>query len=292
MSDIVLKDKSGVKNTYSDIETINIPDGNGGFVKYSLGGTHLPYYDGAVIIEKAESVLGLRKFKSSMTVASSEVFTDNTDTAFEQYGFSISPITFEEAGITITGLSCLLNFNNQDVIGEGVLTYIEGDIGIGAIAQTLTYLSTLGIDTFNVTATNNSTVDKWLLANTEPVDVPSVLGLRRFKDTLTNPFPTPTNTYIHNKFGFDIPNIELSTDKSWDSVGYGYWSGDNSITLAYYWKHTNSDTVGSIVVYEQGEWIAPSGYTIDDVKRVVINSIPEDATFKNWLLANTEGVSV
>ena len=134
------------------------------------GGGELPEYDGTVIIEKA-GVRGWRRFKPSMAVASSEVFTDNTNTAFEQYGFSISPITFEEAGVTITGLSCLLNFNNQDVIGEGVLTYIEGDIGIGAIAQTLTYLSTLGIDTFNVTATNNSTVDEWLLANTEGVSV-------------------------------------------------------------------------------------------------------------------------
>ena len=55
MSDIVLKDKSGVKNTYNNINAINIPDGKGGFVKYSLGGTHLPEYDGTVIIEKAES---------------------------------------------------------------------------------------------------------------------------------------------------------------------------------------------------------------------------------------------
>ena len=55
MSDIVLKDKSGVKNTYNNINAINIPDGNGGFVKYSLGGTHLSEYDGTVIIEKAES---------------------------------------------------------------------------------------------------------------------------------------------------------------------------------------------------------------------------------------------
>ena len=54
MSDIVLKDKSGVKNTYNNINAINIPDGNGGFVKYSLGGTPLPEYDGTVIIEKAK----------------------------------------------------------------------------------------------------------------------------------------------------------------------------------------------------------------------------------------------
>lgn len=120
---------------------------------------------------------------------------------------------------------------------------------------------------------------------TEKPQEDGIIGTWRFRDTLTNPFSAPTNAYTENIFDFDIPNIELSSEKSWDSVRYGYWNGDTSITLSYRWE-TTDNTTGNIVVYENGVWIAPSGYTVDDVKTIVIESQPLSKTFITWLKAN------
>lgn len=177
MSDIVLKDKSGVKNTYNNINAINIPDGNGGFVKYSLGGTHLPEYDGTVIIEKADSVLGLRKWKSevnSITSFHGSTSSDEIEEWSENNHYSITPTTIDMEGtsFTVSAFTPLFDYvnNGGEVIGNGFNCYIGNDtngymwIGLGTIEQVAEI-----IPSFNVISTTNTTVDEWLLANTEGV---------------------------------------------------------------------------------------------------------------------------
>lgn len=171
MSDIVLKDKSGVKNTYSDINAINIPDGKGGFVKYSLGST-LPEYDGTVIIEKAESVLGLRRFKETVTPISEYIGTgtdiEGLASFCEQLSFDIEPIEgvyIEDA--TFTKMTCVFT---AIVDGETLLVY---GLYMGDDFWVADDLSNPvePITQFNILSTSNATVDEWLLANTEGVSV-------------------------------------------------------------------------------------------------------------------------
>ena len=189
MSDIVLKDKSGVKNTYSDIETINIPDGNGGFVKYSLGGTPLPEYDGTVIIEKAESVLGLRRFKESVVpdgndydvgkLVGNESYIQNVwDTSF----IEINPITKTIEDITVTVLGFTTFFvSTNSAYPDSPLTLVKTHVSEGdkilffttSFAEIISGTEILPslANGFDVLSTANSTVDEWLLDNTEGVSV-------------------------------------------------------------------------------------------------------------------------
>ena len=169
MSDIVLKDKSGVKNTYNNINAINIPDGNGGFVKYSLGGTHLPEYDGTVIIEKAESgVLGLRRFKESVeNITTVNAMDGDINTLMSEYGFTI------EAQNTIDMISCVFYYAGASVGGASVQAVAYRYIEDGAYSYFFVSLEEFleALPTFNVTSIPNATVDEWLLANTEGVSV-------------------------------------------------------------------------------------------------------------------------
>lgn len=179
MSDIVLKDKSGVKNTYSDIETINIPDGKGGFVKYSLGGTHLPEYDGTVIIEKGESVLGLRRY---IDLATAEPINDTpleyaseaTEDILAPYIYDIESIILTDGEVVpATQMTTLLSMNNATNTGtiNIVMFKVEGNwMGILQSVLDTDYAVFIGMK-YNVLSTANATVDEWLLANTEGVSV-------------------------------------------------------------------------------------------------------------------------
>ena len=158
MSDIVLKDKSGVKNTYSDINAINIPDGNGGFVKYSLGGTHLPEYDGTVIIEKAESVLGLRRFKESVTPYLTITSEDELPSFYTEHYFDIPTLGD-------------INRMTPCVVGDGEICVVVGNETEPLNVMTLFDVNLYFPDGFEILSTSNSTVDEWLLANTEGVSV-------------------------------------------------------------------------------------------------------------------------
>lgn len=174
MSDIVLKDKSGVKNTYSDVNAINIPDGKGGFVKYSLGST-LPYYDGTVVIERAESVIGLRKLNEIVEVVGSLACVlgeSLSEDLLNEYGFDIEPIVEETADGTesITKLSCA--YNVTFTVGEVETTMICVLAKVEENEQSNIFpipVEELSGTNFNVLSTANSTVDEWLLANTEGV---------------------------------------------------------------------------------------------------------------------------
>ncbi len=168
MSNIVLKDKSGVKNTYSDINAINIPDGNGGFVKYSLGGTHLPEYDGTVIIEKAESVLGFRRFKEGLVTPTvfDTISADNVSDFYTNNLIKISEISVND--ITFNEFTPLVNFDGTELIIVGY----NGEVVEGTPFSNFNAILILNNEgVFNVISTTNSTVDEWLLANTEGVSV-------------------------------------------------------------------------------------------------------------------------
>ncbi len=137
------------------------------------GGGETPYYDGTVIIEKAESVFGLRRFKETVDTVGSFEFTEVTDYSayLNEYDFDIEPIVDETADGTeyITKLSCAYTV----LLGDGetyacTLAKVEenGNTVIAPIP-----ISRLLEETFNILSTANSTVDEWLLANTEGVSV-------------------------------------------------------------------------------------------------------------------------
>ena len=135
------------------------------------GGGETPYYDGTVIIEKAESVLGLRRFKESVTPITRASSTTNEE-FFNTYGFEIEPIVIE--GTTLSGFSVIWGIISAET-GELLLrTTCKVEMNNATSYENLEYpagLTEIGISEFTVTATANATVDEWLLANTEGVSV-------------------------------------------------------------------------------------------------------------------------
>jgi hypothetical protein len=61
-------------------------------------------------------------------------------------------------------------FNTLDEL-QYVLVKIEAGESVMVGASPIEQLSTYGVDVFEITSTSNSTVDEWLLANTEGVSV-------------------------------------------------------------------------------------------------------------------------
>lgn len=131
----------------------------------------LPEYDGTVIIEKAESVLGLRRFKETVTPISEYIGTgidiEELNAFCEPLSFDIEPIEgvyLEDA--TYTKMTCVYT---ATIEGETFLAYglYAGDLWIGDDLSN----PVEPITQFNILSTANSTVDEWLLANTEGVSV-------------------------------------------------------------------------------------------------------------------------
>ena len=181
MSDIVLKDKSGVKNTYNNINAINIPDGNGGFVKYSLGGTPLPEYDGTVIIEKADSVLGLRRIitnnlSSNLGTFAFDFTTEmNIDEEMADYiGIEAGLVTITCDALTVEyyseerGNALLYNCVSSSpdlssAISFPYSQYVWNEAEGFSNGEEMSYI--------NVIKCEDETAKAWLLANTEGVSV-------------------------------------------------------------------------------------------------------------------------
>ena len=158
------------------INAINIPDGNGGFVKYSLGGTPLPEYDGTVIIEKAESVLGLRRFIDTPDLSQStdgnpytvEVpFTSNN---IECLGIFV--ITIGTISDTVTGEPLrLIAYIPTTYASEDDLIYVYSTLDTTSISATLPLIKGWQDEAYRTIALPDDTTNEWLLANTEGVSV-------------------------------------------------------------------------------------------------------------------------
>ena len=120
-----------------------------------------PTYDGTVVIEKANSVLGLRRFNTNTP----SVFTSITEgELFEFYSNNIIKMNdFTDGGVTINEFTPLFDLEGEEIIAFGY----DGEIVDGLPFSDFAAL----IGTFNVLSTSNSTVDEWLLANTEGVSV-------------------------------------------------------------------------------------------------------------------------
>jgi hypothetical protein len=116
------------------------------------------------------SVLGLRKFKEELTSIEINPETINAEQFWNDYGFSVEgfEVNMNGTNVTVLGLACLLYFPSQEAYG--MPTKIDtGDYGVIYYNATLDDIENWGIGTFNVISTANSTVDAWLLANTEAV---------------------------------------------------------------------------------------------------------------------------
>lgn len=151
-----------------------------------LNAPNIYNYDGTVIIEKANSVLGLRRFKDTMTPietdydlyggASSNELSDNL---FNAFGFSTeqSIETPNEIIVVTVQFTCLLKVPQAPNNCMWVRASANGDVTEGVYYEGLgnptldDFLNTLDNRTIDINYTANSTVDKWLLANTEEVSV-------------------------------------------------------------------------------------------------------------------------
>ena len=144
-------------------------------------GEGLTIENGVLKIQKANSVLGLRKIKDSWFtnyIANVGEFDKSSQTemqnVYNQYGFEIEPtaLTLNEITATLLGLTATFAYIESDVL-PNTTTWV-GKINLnGAEMYVTTDDSTFTdiLTQFTVTATANSTVDEWLLANTESVEV-------------------------------------------------------------------------------------------------------------------------
>lgn len=126
-------------------------------------GETTPYFDGEIIIEKAqEGVLGLRRFKESVNSITAVETIDNTSLTLN-YGIAIEPIYIEDDDLTIQGFTCVYDYNSTQyttiILAEGSFFEIP--------FENLTFY----VSEFTVIESSNTTVDEWLLANTEGVSV-------------------------------------------------------------------------------------------------------------------------
>ena len=143
------------------------------------GGDTTPYYDGTVIIEKAESVLGLRRFKENLTpIEHNSAVTDQWGyfAVYADLHFDIEPVTIDELGITVYGMTPLVNFTDNNSSTDYPKMVISATASDGSTERTVMSVDfsngngVAGL-VVNVLSTANATVDEWLLANTEGVSV-------------------------------------------------------------------------------------------------------------------------
>ena len=113
----------------------------------------LPEYDGTVIIEKAESVLGLRRFKNIIEKPS---FTE----ANVEY-----TMTFDGDTANCTQIKVGL-FNENEV-----LIYVNDITPIYVYSFTQALWGNEQYKTINIISCEDETAKAWLLANTEGVSV-------------------------------------------------------------------------------------------------------------------------
>ena len=233
-------------------------------------GEETPYYDGTVIIEKAESVLGLRRFKESVNSVKSISIADPPEVYQEFYNtnsFDIEPITFE--GETITKMCCAFTSVES---GEAIIPIFSPTFDWGPLP--ISELTELGLTIFTATSTANNKVDEWLRNNTEPINL---LGKRRFKETIELPewnggeamdFQWQCN-FIHNDIQYNVMGVLAG---SFSRIIFGY---------------ANLETENIIMAYYDDEGWQDETYRIIDLL-----TVPYNSKIINWLLANTEGVSV
>ncbi|MBQ8245785.1 MAG: hypothetical protein IJZ42_01495 [Lachnospiraceae bacterium] len=229
-----------------------------------------------------DSVLGLRRFKDSVNNAFTELLSEeNIDSIFNDYGFTIAPLQSADGSATITALSCVGYNENQNE--QGVVMVIEGLNIKGYLS--LAEFNEIFPDPFNILSTANSTVDEWLLANTEPVEEEETYvieaGTYRFNDMLD--FSNVPQNIIHlgysyNDYYYAILNANnFETDVgTYNGVFFGV--GDTTV-LEPLWGSGTLDTLN----YD--------GWILDEQ---IIQTIPEDtevsAEFFEWYTTNTKRV--
>ena len=149
-------------NFASEIESISV-------------GSTLPYYDGTVVIEKAESVLGLRKFKSILNF--NGIIVVNGIEEFSPFiQHEPNQITIDVVNIGGNNVSKLIPYHFSDAEGVSLLGIatltVDGELGddvynelFGAVD--IDHITGVTIDVISC----GTNVEQWLLANTEGVSV-------------------------------------------------------------------------------------------------------------------------
>ena len=151
-----------------------------------LNAPNIYNYDGTVIIEKAESVRGLRRFKETVEPIVKLTYdefvslqTNGGADFYSNYGFEIEVVQdTSEPQYSYDGLSCIgmVEVGEEDEIFQMYFLVIKNGI-TNDTEKTFAYpvvdLDGFGnfeqLQQFNITNTNG--LDEWLLANTEGVSV-------------------------------------------------------------------------------------------------------------------------
>ena len=140
--------------------------GIGAIVVAAASGGSKPLYDGTVVIEKAESVLGLRRFKENLSVYGTYSVNETFEETYNK-GF----VTIEAI---ILGTDTLYGFTPLYTGSDGAQNFVidyKSSMGERVFVNMPAEFFLQVFNEFNVLSTSNSTVDEWLLANTEGVSV-------------------------------------------------------------------------------------------------------------------------
>ena len=128
-------------------------------------GTGLIIENGVLKIQKSNSVLGLRRFNESVTPYAT-ITSDEMSEFYSNNVIKISDIYIENTDFTLNEFTPLVNLDGTELILVGY----NGEMFDGATFEDFMYsIETYGNNTINVLSTANTTVDEWLLANTESV---------------------------------------------------------------------------------------------------------------------------
>ncbi|MBQ8245851.1 MAG: hypothetical protein IJZ42_01845 [Lachnospiraceae bacterium] len=278
-----------------------------------------------------DSVLGLRRFNDSVTnyieapadetSGAYENFYNNNFIAIETitlgseelYGFTP---TFEVEGVAWV----VVYFNNNTSIEGGDITYLPMPL------NDLKYVVT----EFTVTSTANSTVDEWLLANTEPVENSDdgtteeetyviEAGTYRFNDVLNCDGLSVTDgalldsepvyydfaaNFFLGEYSAECTQIVIYTFTNYDEptllqfgyVGTVYNGSDimaSDIEAPVY--NLLNDNEGYTDPPYDTKWLVQNyeqyGATVTDLQTcVVLNDIEVDSSIGTWFTANTKRV--
>lgn len=171
--------KSNAKTGESDADLTTAVDKL--IAGYGTGGDTTPYYDGTVIIEKAESVLGIRRFKDVLDVSIAtlnEPFTLNVEGVYLHN--DPEPVSFTSLELNNIDLGDGVAIQQSVLIpldvNSGFPIYVNGYMDgntynheWGAVIMGWADEETARL--INITKCDDETAKAWLLANTEGVSV-------------------------------------------------------------------------------------------------------------------------
>lgn len=257
-----------------------------------------------------ESVLGLRRFKENLTPIEHNMAVTDQWGYFSVYvdlHFDIEPVIIDELGITVYGMTPLVNFTDNNSSTDYPKMVISATASDGSTERTAMSVDfsngniIVGL-VVNVLSTANSTVVEWLLANTEPVeDLPDgaetitlKAGTYRFNDVLDLADLPYDNDYYNVDVNFTFPQIE-----GYNGIQFNFTHRGGSLYEMGYtiqgidmvvWAFANGQEIYEGATYFDNVWHTLTEFGIPEgsTKYVALTqNVEVSDTFGTWFMANT-----